>query len=88
MSVTVIMLKCLFVCFFENWLTIPWSLQMTGAKYIHWYRGLGKHTVGTFSVPSSGLDHLLLLCLEGSKIHRKGKTEMTNHDSEMSPHSF
>lgn len=30
--------------------------------------------MGAFSLPSSCLDHLLLLCLEGSEIHRKGKT--------------
>lgn len=57
-------------------MTIHWSLQTTGAKYIHRHRDIGKHTVGPFFVPSSGLGHLLFLCVEGSEIYRKGKTEM------------
>lgn len=31
--------------------------------------------MGAVFVPPSGLGHLLLLRLEGSEIHRKGKTE-------------
>lgn len=62
--------------------------QIISQKYFGPYRrwvlnissGIG---VFLFFVPSPGLDHLLLLCVEGSEIHRKGETEKTNPDSEM-----
>lgn len=58
-------------------LTISWHFQTESAQCIFWYREVGKHTAGPFFVPSSGLDCLLLLCMEGGTIYRKGTTKMT-----------
>ena len=49
-------------------------LQTPGAQCVLWNRANRTHTVGAVFVPPSGLGHLLLLHLEGSEIHRKGKT--------------
>lgn len=48
--------------------------QTPGAQCVLWHRGDRTHTVGAVFVPPSGLGHLLLLHLEGSEIHGKGRT--------------
>eukprot|EP00064_Thunnus_orientalis_P007498 superscaffoldBa00000839_g7519 len=85
----IVILAWAFLYFFSSFSgELPWATcnntwntgETTGAKYIHRHRDVGKRTLGPFFVPSSGLGHLLLLCLEGSEIHRKGETEKTNRN--------